>query len=110
MSEENTNLDSVNEDLNGDVIETTDEDKKSLVDKNGDLEQDKNTVENGLDTADIVVESGETEEWYPDGGWGWMVVVGAVIIHVYVGKTHSSIFVLNFPYILSIYSKSQCGN
>ena len=28
----------------------------------------------------------ERDNWIPDGGWGWGVVAGAVIIHVYIGK------------------------
>ena len=28
----------------------------------------------------------DTEDWIPDGGWGWGVVAGAVIAHVYIGK------------------------
>ena len=88
MNDERTKLDSVNEEANVDVIEATDEDKKSLVDKNGDLERNEDTVENGMETGQLAdeVETEKTEEWYPDGGWGWFVVVGAVIIHVYVGK------------------------
>ena len=29
----------------------------------------------------------ENNDWIPDGGWGWGVVAGAVIIHFYIGKT-----------------------
>ena len=94
MSEENTKINSVNDELNGDTIETTkDEDKKSLVEKNGDVDQDKDIDENEPepDATEIEVDqTAETEDWYPDGGWGWFIVVGAVIIHVYVGKTEIS--------------------
>lgn len=29
----------------------------------------------------------ENDDWIPDGGWGWGVVAGAVMVHVYAGKT-----------------------
>ena len=35
----------------------------------------------------------ENDDWIPDGGWGWGVVAGAVIVHVYVGKINFFIYI-----------------
>ena len=45
--------------------------------------------ENNTETKKVEIEiemEVERDDWIPDGGWGWGVVAGAVIIHVYVGK------------------------
>jgi hypothetical protein len=34
----------------------------------------------------LSIEVSQSEGWVPDGGWGWAIVVGGVIVHVYVGK------------------------
>jgi len=34
----------------------------------------------------IQIQESQQTTWVPDGGWGWMVVVGGIIIHVYIGR------------------------
>lgn len=51
-------------------------------------ENDADDDENDTETTNVAVEieiEVERDDWIPDGGWGWGVVAGAVIIHVYVG-------------------------
>jgi hypothetical protein len=38
------------------------------------------------DAALLSIEVSQQTGWMPDGGWGWGVVAGGVIVHVYVGK------------------------
>lgn len=86
MTDKKDSSDVVNGEPNGDTIEDAGTDKQSLVDANENLEKDDGIVEKTeLETE---IETQKSEEWYPDGGWGWAVVIGAVIIHVYVGKIH----------------------
>jgi len=33
----------------------------------------------------IQIQQSQQTSWVPDGGWGWMVVVGGIIIHVFIG-------------------------
>lgn len=33
----------------------------------------------------VSIQNYQRTEWTPDGGWGWMVVIGGIIVHVYVG-------------------------
>jgi len=33
----------------------------------------------------IQIQESQQTSWVPDGGWGWMVVVGGIIIHVFIG-------------------------
>lgn len=83
MTDKKDSSDVVNGEPNGDTIEDAGTDKQSLVDANENLEKDDGIVEKTeLETE---IETQKSEEWYPDGGWGWAVVIGAVIIHVYVG-------------------------
>lgn len=37
------------------------------------------------DAALLSIEVSQQSGWIPDGGWGWGVVIGGVIVHVYVG-------------------------
>ena len=50
-----------------------------------DADDDENDTETTNAAVEIEIEV-ERDDWIPDGGWGWGVVAGAVIIHVYVGK------------------------
>ena len=34
----------------------------------------------------LELEASQKDTWIPDGGWGWAIVLGGVISHVYVGK------------------------
>lgn len=36
----------------------------------------------------LAIETSAEDGWVPDGGWGWAVVVGGVIVHVFIGKYH----------------------
>lgn len=54
------------------------------------IENDSGDEENNKETLKVAIEIEteiENDDWIPDGGWGWGVVAGAVIIHVYIGKT-----------------------
>lgn len=33
----------------------------------------------------LEIEESQKDSWSPDGGWGWAIVIGGVIAHVYVG-------------------------
>ena len=55
------------------------------LDKGHGEEDNNDATETSKVTVTIETEI-EKDDWIPDGGWGWGVVVGAVIIHVYVGK------------------------
>lgn len=48
-----------------------------------DNEEDKVKPE---DAALLSIEVSQQDGWIPDGGWGWAVVIGGVIVHIYVGK------------------------
>ncbi|XP_045199293.2 monocarboxylate transporter 12-like [Mercenaria mercenaria] len=37
------------------------------------------------EAALISIEMSQQASWMPDGGWGWAVVIGGVIVHIYVG-------------------------
>ena len=50
-----------------------------------DADDDKNKTDTTKIEIEIETEV-ERDDWIPDGGWGWGVVVGAVIIHAFVGK------------------------
>ena len=52
---------------------------------NDDVDDDGNNTETTKIAIEIETEI-ERDDWIPDGGWGWGIVVGAVIIHVYIGK------------------------
>ena len=54
-------------------------------DANDDVDDDGNNTETTKIAIEIETEI-ERDDWIPDGGWGWGIVAGAVIIHVYIGK------------------------
>ena len=59
-----------------------------LGDDNKDNDDEDDYV-NNTETTKIATEIEteiERDDWIPDGGWGWGIVAGAVIIHVYIGK------------------------
>ncbi|KAL4219062.1 hypothetical protein ACF0H5_021645 [Mactra antiquata] len=33
----------------------------------------------------VAIETSEGDGWVPDGGWGWGIVIGAVIVHIFIG-------------------------
>ena len=48
------------------------------------------TMEEPLET-DVVIEGGlDAGDKVPDGGWGWWIVLGSVIMHMLMGKSSRS--------------------
>ena len=57
------------------------EDKRSLTDS-----EKCETNEKGLPEPVVVIDEEAFVEKAPDGGWGWLIVVGSVIMHCLMGK------------------------
>jgi len=47
--------------------------------------ESKNDAKTPEEECLIQIQESQQTSWVPDGGWGWMVVVGGIIIHVFIG-------------------------
>ena len=56
---------------------------------NGHVTDNVGTETYGKDLPEpvIVIDEDDCVEKAPDGGWGWLIVVGSVLMHCLMGKT-----------------------
>ncbi|WAR31067.1 MOT9-like protein [Mya arenaria] len=59
---------------------------KKVKEDNEDTGAEENEPKTREDECFIEIQESQQESWVPDGSWGWMVVLGGVIVHVFVGK------------------------
>ena len=69
----NEHMESTDTNSNGVLLDETREEPPTLA------EETEVVIEGGLDAGDKV----------PDGGWGWWIVLGSVIMHMLMGKSSS---------------------
>ncbi|XP_052790906.1 monocarboxylate transporter 12-like [Mya arenaria] len=58
---------------------------KKVKEDNEDTGAEENEPKTREDECFIEIQESQQESWVPDGSWGWMVVLGGVIVHVFVG-------------------------
>lgn len=74
------------------VVDTKQESPGRKVEFDLDEEESQEDKVKPEDAALMSIEVSQQADWIPDGGWGWAVVVGGVIVHIYIGRQRLKLY------------------
>ena len=96
--EEDTPVSEVKQSLLNNHHESQEDDDTNFIDSA--IEMDVMTPESEVM---IQLQKSQSDEWFPDGGFGWAVVIGGVIIHIFIGIIFIYFFFINKFYSISLW-------